>query len=148
MSWFSRVTGRATPLGPEVARERYRPLFVGDERVDVAFELIRDVVVLTDRRYLEIDVTGLTGQAVRYFSVPYTRIEAFSIESAGPLDLDASLCLWIQAVPPLTRAAAQAGCSLVRRFSTGVDIYLVARILARRTCQPMADFRVEGLPST
>jgi hypothetical protein len=42
---------------------------------------------------------GVTGKKVDYRSVPYVNITMFSKESAGMLDLDAELKLWIRGSP-------------------------------------------------
>lgn len=66
-----------------------------NEKVDLAFKLVRDLIVFTDHRLIIIDKQGLTGKKVQYKSLPYKSISHFSIETTGHFDLDAELSLWI-----------------------------------------------------
>ena len=134
MSWFSKAMGIGSPLAPAVVRDRYNELFVKNETVELAFSLVRDVIVLTDLRYLEIDVQGPTGTRIQYFSLPYSKVTSFAVESAGLFDLDAELKIWALGVAPLNRKAKAAGCAVHRSFSKGVDVYLVQRLLAYHVC--------------
>ncbi|NRG34803.1 PH domain-containing protein, partial [Niallia circulans] len=66
-----------------------------NERIELAYKLVRDLIVFTDLRLIFIDKQGLTGKKVEYMSVPYKSISRFSIETAGHFDLDAELKIWI-----------------------------------------------------
>ncbi len=70
-------------------------LLVENEKVDFAFSSIRDKLVLTNKRIISVNVQGITGKKVDFSSIPYSNIQAFSIESAGTLDLDAELDITI-----------------------------------------------------
>lgn len=72
-----------------------RPYLIGDEKIIYSFKGIRDGVIFTDKRIIGIDVQGVTGKKKRITSFPYSRIQAFSFEHAGTLDLDIELILWI-----------------------------------------------------
>jgi hypothetical protein len=50
--------------------------------------------VFTDKRVIAVNAQGMTGKKVDYSSLPYSKVQAFSIESAGSLDRDAELELW------------------------------------------------------
>jgi hypothetical protein len=76
-------------LGPEVA-----PLLVHGEQVIFAFRGVRDFVVFTDKRLIAVNVQGMTGKKRDFTSLPYNKVQAFSVETAGHLDLDAELDLW------------------------------------------------------
>jgi len=41
-----------------------------------------------------VNVQGLTGKKRDFTSLPYSKVQAFSIETAGTFDLDAELDLW------------------------------------------------------
>lgn len=71
-----------------------QPLLVQDEQVFVAFKGVRDFVVFTSKRIISVNIQGITGKKKDYTSLPYTRIQAFSIETAGRFDLDGELELW------------------------------------------------------
>lgn len=58
------------------------------------FKAVRDFVVFTDKRLVAVNVQGITGKKRDFTSLPYSKIQAFSIETAGTFDLDAELDLW------------------------------------------------------
>ncbi len=70
------------------------PMFVSDERIIQSFRGIRDGVVFTNKRIFAINVQGITGTKKDFTSLPYSKIQAFSVETAGVLDLDSELELW------------------------------------------------------
>lgn len=70
------------------------PLLVTDETVLASFKAIRDYVVFTDKRIITVNIQGLTGKKKDFTSLPYSKVQAFSIETAGVFDLDAELDLW------------------------------------------------------
>ena len=54
---------------------------------------MRDYVVFTDKRVISVNVQGLTGKKKDFTSLPYSKVQAFSIETAGHFDLDSELQL-------------------------------------------------------
>lgn len=72
----------------------YRELILEGEQVLQAFKSIRDMVVFTSKRIIAVNVQGLTGKKKDFTSLPYSKIQAFSVETAGTFDLDAELELW------------------------------------------------------
>lgn len=84
-------------LGPvpvsDVA-DQVKPLLLDTEEMIVAYKGMRDYIVFTNRRIVAVNVQGITGKKKDYTSLPYSKIQAFSIETAGTFDLDAELELW------------------------------------------------------
>mgnify|MGYP001624061140 FL=1 len=70
------------------------PMFVDGEHAIQAFQTIRDGIVFTNKRIFAINVQGITGKKKDFTSLPYSKIQAFSVETAGVLDLDSELELW------------------------------------------------------
>jgi len=70
------------------------PMFVNGEEVVATFKGLRDGVVFTNKRIIAINVQGLTGTKKDFSSLPYSKIQAFSIETAGVFDLDSELEIW------------------------------------------------------
>ena len=70
------------------------PMFIPGEEIIQSFRGIRDGVVFTNKRIFAINVQGLTGKKKDFTSLPYSKIQAFSVETAGVLDLDSELDLW------------------------------------------------------
>lgn len=90
MGFFS-----AEDLDPHKAAVEFQRILLPDEEVLAAFRTIRDSVLLTDRRLLYVNVQGLTGSKVEYLSVPWRSVVRFSVESAGTIDLDADMKVWV-----------------------------------------------------
>jgi hypothetical protein len=70
------------------------PMFIEGEQILGTFQSIRDGVVFTNKRIIAINVQGLTGKKKDFTSLPYSKIQAYSVETAGVLDLDSELELW------------------------------------------------------
>lgn len=113
--------GNAHTVDPAKAAHEYARLLGRDEQVFAAYLLIRDTILFTDRRLLLIDKQGLTGKKVEYHSVPYRSITHFAVETAGHLDLDAELKIWISGNQT----------PIAKTFTKGVDIYEVQAILTQ-----------------
>lgn len=69
-------------------------LLIDGESIMSAFKGMRDMVIFTNKRIIAVNVQGITGKKKDYSSLPYSKIQAFSVESAGTFDLDAELELW------------------------------------------------------
>jgi hypothetical protein len=66
-------------------------LLLPDEQIISSFKAIRDGVVFTNKRIIAVNVQGITGKKKDYSSLPYSKISAFSVETAGSFDLDSEL---------------------------------------------------------
>lgn len=73
-------------------------LLVADEKIIDSFVSVRDRLVFTNKRIISINVQGVTGMKKDFTSIPYRQIQTFSVETAGLLDLDAELTLYISSV--------------------------------------------------
>jgi hypothetical protein len=88
-SFFKLSSCDIDQIGPAVA-----PLLVEGEQISAAFKAVRDFVVFTNKRLIAVNVQGVTGKKRDYTSLPYSKVQAFSVETAGSFDLDAELDLW------------------------------------------------------
>ena len=70
------------------------PLLVEGEQLFAAYKGIRDYIAFTSKRIIAVNVQGITGKKKDYTSLPFSKVQAFSIETAGTFDLDAELELW------------------------------------------------------
>ena len=70
------------------------PLLIQGEQIVACFKAVRDFVVFTDKRLIAVNVQGMTGKKRDFTSLPYSKVQAFSVETAGTFDLDAELDLW------------------------------------------------------
>ncbi|QZP07030.1 PH domain-containing protein [Caenibius sp. WL] len=66
-------------------------ILISGETILSAFKALRDGVVFTDKRVIAVNVQGITGKKKDFMSLPYSKITAFSVETAGSLDLDSEL---------------------------------------------------------
>ena len=55
-------------------------------------------VVFTNKRVIAVNVQDITGKKKDFTSMPYNKIQVFSVETAGTLDLDSELELWFSGV--------------------------------------------------
>lgn len=74
------------------------PMFVEGENIISTYRGIRDGVVFTNKRIISINVQGITGKKKDFTSMPYSKIQVYSVESAGVFDLDSELEIWFSGV--------------------------------------------------
>ena len=66
-------------------------ILIPGETIIGYYSALRDYVVFTDKRIIACNVQGMTGQKKDFSSLPYSKMQAFSVESAGTFDMDAEL---------------------------------------------------------
>ena len=74
-------------------RSEVASFIVNGEQPVQCFKTVRDQVIFTNKRIFVVNVQGLTGKKVSYFSYPYAKIQYFGVETAGVLDIDSELVL-------------------------------------------------------
>ncbi|GIO26362.1 PH domain-containing protein [Ornithinibacillus bavariensis] len=121
MGFLSGIMGNASTVKKEEVQKEIGDLLANGEEIDVAFKLIRDLIVFTDSRLILVDKQGLTGKKTEYHSIPYKSISHFSVESAGHFDLDAELKIWI--------SGAELP-AIQKQFKKDKSIYDVQKVLA------------------
>ena len=92
---------RLTQVGNKMFAEQIMYFLLDDEDILLSFQNIRDGVVFTNKRIITINIQGITGKKKDYTSIPYSKISAYSLESAGVLDYDAELEIYVTAVGKL-----------------------------------------------
>lgn len=70
------------------------PLLVSGEEIVGCYKSIRDGVAFTNKRIFIINIQGMTGKKKDITSLPYSKIQAFSTETAGVFDMDSELEMW------------------------------------------------------
>lgn len=73
-------------------------LLIDGENIIGCYQDIRDHVIFTNKRIISVNVQGITGRKKDFTSLPYAKISAFSIETAGTFDLDSELDLFYSGV--------------------------------------------------
>ena len=69
-------------------------MLLDNEEIIQTYQSIRDGVIFTNARIIAVNVQGITGRKIDFTSLPYSKIQAFSVETAGVFDLDSELELW------------------------------------------------------
>lgn len=82
------------PVNDSKLERLVQPLLTPGEEIIQTFQSVRDGVVFTNRRVIAINIQGVTGMKKSFTSLPYRRVQAYAIESAGMGDLDGELQLW------------------------------------------------------
>ena len=81
-------------VGNEQGNQMIGQMLIADEVVLSSFQTVRDMVIFTNKRIIAVNVQGITGKKKDYSSLPYSKVQAFSVETAGTFDLDSELELW------------------------------------------------------
>ena len=71
-----------------------QPLLIPGEEVIGTYQAIRDYVTFTNKRVISVNVQGVTGKKKDYTTLPYSKVQAFSVETSGVFDLDSELDLY------------------------------------------------------
>ena len=75
------------PISNDEVRGEVDGLLIADEKVEFAFKTIRDQLVCTNKRIISIDVQGITGKRKSFATMPYSKIQYFSIQTPGFMEL-------------------------------------------------------------
>ena len=75
-----------------------QPLLVKNETIIRTYNSVRDYVMFTNKRIIAVNVQGITGKKKDFTSLPYSRIQVFSIETSGHFDLDSELELYFSSI--------------------------------------------------
>ncbi|MCR5783601.1 MAG: PH domain-containing protein [Clostridia bacterium] len=106
-------------INPKDVRKEVFDLLANGESIAQAFQTVRDQVLFTNKRIFVINVQGLTGKKISYFSYPYSKVQYFGIETAGVLDIDSELVL-----------AFSNGTHLQFDFKSNVNIRQISQIIS------------------
>jgi hypothetical protein len=109
------------PVDNNAFAAQVMPMFIQHEQILQTFQGIRDGVVFTNMRIIVINVQGVTGKKRDYTSLPYSKIQAFSVETAGVFDLDSELELWFSGLGRVklefvARADVTAICQMISAY--------------------------------
>lgn len=71
------------PIGLDQIRGELQGLLIAGEQPMQAFKTVRDQLIFTNKRIISIDVQGITGRRKSFTSMPYSKIQFFSIQTPG-----------------------------------------------------------------
>lgn len=95
MGLFDAIIGNANVVDKGKVAGKLEGILLPGEDISLAYKLVRDFFVFTEKRMLIVDVQGITGKKVEYLSIPYRSITRYALETAGTFDLDAELKIWV-----------------------------------------------------
>ncbi|HEX9979069.1 MAG TPA: PH domain-containing protein [Flavobacterium sp.] len=95
MGLLNSILGNASEVTVEDISKEFEPIMIDGEYIEKAFKLIRDMFIFTNKRLILVE-KQLVGTKADFLSIPYSNVIKFSKESAGLLDLDAELKIWIK----------------------------------------------------
>lgn len=95
MGLFDGMLGNATDANHEKVRKDLEHVLLPTEKIELAYKLVRDLIVFTEHRLILVDKQGMTGKKTDYKTYPYKSISRFSVETSGHFDLDAELKIYI-----------------------------------------------------
>lgn len=111
---LSKVSVEASNCGYQC-----KELLIGDEQILHAFQSGRDNVFFTNKRIIAVNVQGMMGAKKDFTSLPYSKIQSYSVETAGTFDRDAELTLWFS------------GLGIVKfEFSKGTNVGDLSRLIS------------------
>lgn len=109
------------PIPVENVRDEVNGLLVSGETCAFAFQTVRDQLVFTNKRIISIDVQGITGKRKSFASMPYSKIQYFSIQTPGLLELIPDSELFIM---------FSNGATVKFEFKGATDIGLIGRTIS------------------
>ena len=125
MGFLDGLMGNASEVEAGKMQAEFAQVLGDGERIEKAYVIIRDAMLFTNRRLILVDKQGMTGSKVEYHSLPYRAITHFSVETAGHLDLEAELRIWVsgRAEPFITTVNKR------------LNIFAVQAVLAGYVCR-------------
>lgn len=85
-------------VGNDAFGSQITPILIEGETILSSYRGIRDGVVFTNKRIIAINVQGITGRKKDFTSMPYSKIQVYSVETSGVFDIDSELELWFSGV--------------------------------------------------
>ena len=109
------------PISVDAIRSEVNGLLINGEEVVAAFQTIRDQLIFTNKRVLAIDVQGITGKRKSFSTMPYSKVQYFSIQTPGFAELfpDSELFLMFSS-----------GFTAKFEFKGNVDIGKIGRMIS------------------
>jgi hypothetical protein len=120
MGLLDGLLGNASEIDAAQLEGEFSKVLAAGEKIEKAYQLIRDLFIFTDKRLILVDKQGVTGSKIEYHSLPYRAITHFSIETGGHFDLDAELKVWVSG----------SSTPFQKKFNKRLSIYEVQAVLA------------------
>ena len=119
MSFINEMIGVTIELDQKEMEERISRFLLDDEILIKGYQIVRDIMLLTNKRIIIIDYLGLRGKKIEYQMIPYHKINRLYIETPGNMDTDYTLKIFISgSLEPIEK-----------QINSDVDIYELNRIV-------------------
>ena len=115
-------TWNLKPIRVEAVRNDVMGLLIEGEDVVMAFQTVRDQLVFTNKRIIAIDVQGITGKRKSFSSMPYSKVQYFSIQTPGFAELFSDTELFL---------VFSNGFTATFELPGSVDIGLLGRVISK-----------------
>ena len=100
MGLLDKALGTATDAQASEVEELVGPILIQGESISHAFVVgMRDLFLITSKRFILLDKTGLTGKKMKISSYPWSKVASFSYCNSGKIDIDAELYINVQTLP-------------------------------------------------
>ena len=109
------------PIRVDAVKGEVNGLLIGGEEVVMAFQTVRDQLIFTHKRFIAVDVQGITGKRKSFSTMPYSKIQYFSIQTPGFGELIPDSELFIMFSNTFTAKF---------EFKGGVDIGKIGRMIS------------------
>ncbi len=83
LNFANALTGNLKEISAAEIEKDYGKFLMTGERIEHAFKLVRDVLVFTDRRIIDVDLQGVSGKKKQLDSIFYSNVINVSAETAG-----------------------------------------------------------------
>ena len=121
INFNKNTAGNLSPINMNSIHNEVAGLLVRGEQPVMAFKTIRDQLVFTNKRIISIDVQGITGKRRSFTSMPYSKVQFFSIQTPGFMELVPDSELFLRFAN---------GFEATFEFRGNVDIGLIGRIIS------------------
>ena len=110
------------PINKESVRGEVMGLLVNGEEIAYAFQTVRDQLIFTNKRIIAVDVQGITGKRKSFTTLPYSKIQYFSIQTPGCMEAfpDSELFLMFSS-----------GFTATFEFKEKVDVGILGRLISQ-----------------
>ncbi len=75
------------PIDMKSVNQNALRILIDGEQLLCAFKTVRDQVLFTNKRIITVDVQGVTGKRQEVSTLPYSKIQYFSIQTPGFAEL-------------------------------------------------------------
>ena len=75
------------PIPLKTIKEEVEGLLIDDEKCVSAFKTIRDKLIFMNKRIISIDVQGISGKRKSFSSLPYSKIQFFTVQTPGFMEI-------------------------------------------------------------